>query len=183
VYFTLTDLVTDITQNACESGAKTVWLEVEQGDGEFLFAVRDDGVGMNSAELLRALDPFVSDGKKHPQRKVGLGLPLFIQTVEQSGGRWDIQSEKEKGTSTRAWFDTTHLDTPPVGDVPQMFMAILMFEGPQMLIRRSWRQEGNGVLDYELCKTELVAALGDFEDVSSLVLLNKYLRSLENECV
>jgi len=178
VYFTLADLITDITQNACESGAKLVGLEIEEGDGEFRFLVRDDGKGMSSEELLRAFDPFVSDGVKHPQRKVGLGLPFFIQTAEQSGGAWDVQSEKGKGTTARAWFDTNNPDTPPLGDVPEMFRTILMFEGPQVIIRRSRQQDGEE-LDYELCKTELVEALGDLDNVSSLVLLDKYLRSLE----
>jgi hypothetical protein len=192
MHFTLADLVTDITQNGCESGATLVELEVREGaslcegapenSSEFRFLVRDNGKGMTKEELGRAVDPFVTDGVKHPHRKVGLGLPFLIQTAEQSGGGWDIQSEKGKGTTTTAWFDTGNVDMPPVGDLPGMFRTILMFTGPEELVIRRVRQgdaEGRMPLDYELRKTELVEALGDFEDASSLVLLNQFLRSQE----
>ena len=187
MHFTLADLVTDITQNACESGAKLVELEVREKGGEFRFLVRDNGKGMTREELSRVIDPFVTDGVKHPHRKVGLGIPFLIQTAEQSGGGWDLQSEKGKGTTATAWFDTGNVDTPPVGDVPGMFRTILMFSGPEdMVISRSRHLEGEapgGILslDYEVRKSELIEALGDFEDTGALVLLNQYLHSLEED--
>ena len=185
MHFTLADLVTDITQNACESGAKLVELEVRENGKEFRFVARDNGKGMDKEQLAHVIDPFVTDGVKHPHRKVGLGIPFLIQTAEQSGGGWDLQSEKGKGTTATAWFDTGNVDTPPVGDVPGMFRTILMFSGPdEIVITRSRRVDGEepgGVppLDYEVRKSELIDALGDFEDTGALVLLNKYLRSLE----
>jgi len=180
VHFTLADLVTDITQNGCESGAKLVELEVRETDKEFRFVVRDNGKGMTKEQLAHALDPFVTDGVKHPHRKVGLGLPFLIQTAEQSGGGWDMQSEKGKGTTATAWFDTGNVDTPPVGDLPSMFRSILMFDGPdEIVITRSRHLDGEDPLDYEARKTELIEALGSFEDTGALVLLNQYLRSLE----
>jgi hypothetical protein len=59
-----------------------------------------------------------------------------------------------------------------------MFRTILLFEGPsEIRIRRS--REGSESLDYELCKSELLEALGNLEDADSLVLLARYLRSME----
>ena len=180
MHFTLADLVTDITQNACESGAKLVELEINENSGEFRFAVKDDGKGMTKEELTRAVDPFVTDGVKHPGRKVGLGIPFLIQTAETSGGGWDAKSEKGRGTTTTAWFDTGNVDTPPVGDLPGLFRTVLMFEGPQeIIIRRSRTQNGQAPLNYELKKSELTEVLGDLEDTGSLVLLDKFLRSHE----
>ena len=182
MHFTLADLVTDITQNACESGAKLVELEVKESGGEFRFLVRDNGKGMTKEEMNNAIDPFVTDGEKHPHRKVGLGLPFLIQTAAQSGGGWDAQSEKGKGTTATAWFDTGNVDTPPVGDLPGMFRTVLMFEGPEdIVIRRSRQRDGEETLDYEIRKTELAEALGGLDDAGSLMLLDQYLRSLENE--
>ncbi|MDR2478261.1 MAG: ATP-binding protein, partial [Treponema sp.] len=66
MHFTLTDLVTDITQNASEAGAALVELEIRETDREFRFMVRDNGKGMTAGELSRAVDPFVTDGVKHP---------------------------------------------------------------------------------------------------------------------
>jgi hypothetical protein len=185
LHFTLADLVCDITQNGAESGANLVELEVretvskEESGGEFRFIVRDNGKGMSPEELKRAQDPFVTDGIKHPHRKVGLGLPFLIQTAEQSGGGWDIKSEKGKGTEIIAWFDSDNVDMPPVGDIAGMFRTILLFPGPEeIVIRRSSENRG---IDYELRKTELEEAVGNFDDTESLLLLNQYLRSIEDE--
>ena len=175
MHWTLADLVTDITQNAVEAGADTVELDVSESDKEFRFLVKDNGKGMSEEELKRAIDPFVTDGIKHPHRKVGLGLPFLIQTAEQSGGGWDIKSEKGKGTMVTAWFDTGNVDIPPIGDIPGMFRTILMFEGnAEIILRRKKLDE-----EYEVCKSELAEALGGLEDAGSLVLLGEYLKSLE----
>ena len=178
MHFTLADLITDITQNACESGAELVELEIKESDSEFRFEVRDNGKGMTGEELSRVVDPFVTDGEKHPHRKIGLGLPFLIQTAEQSGGGWDVQSEKGKGTLASAWFDSENTDTPPTGDLPDMFKTVLMSDGPtEIIIHR--KRNGEVPLDYEIRKTQLTDSLGGLEDVESLLLLKKYLHSLE----
>jgi hypothetical protein len=187
VHFTLSDLVTDITQNAAESGASRVELEIREaysggdsGKAEFRFIVRDNGRGMSPEERIRAVDPFVTDGKKHPNRKVGLGIPFLIQTAEQSGGGWELRSEKGTGTVISAWFDINNVDTPPQGDLAGMFRTVLLFEGPEEVCIRRAREGGDsGDLDYAVRKTELAEALGNLEDTGSLVLLDRYLRSLE----
>jgi len=194
MHFTLTDLVTDIAQNGAESGAALLMLTVNEtgnsaesgsgGKGEFRFIVKDNGKGMSPEELKRAQDPFVTDGIKHPHRKVGFGLPFLIQTAEASGGGWNIESRKRgaeaeaSGTEVSAWFDMGNVDTPPVGDIPGLFRSVLLFSGPsEIVIRRTCEAPP---LDYELRKTELIDALGDLEDVQSLILLDKYLKSLED---
>jgi len=174
----------DITQNACESGAKLVELEVTENDGEFRFVTKDNGKGMTKEEMARAFDPFVTDGVKHPHRKIGLGLPFLVQTAEQSGGGWDAQSEKGQGTTVTAWFDTGNVDTPPVGDLPGMFRTVLMFDGPDDLVihrKRHGEMSGKSPLDYKIRRSEVEEALGGLDDTGSLVLLTKYLHSMEDD--
>ncbi|GHT70670.1 ATPase [Spirochaetia bacterium] len=197
MHFTLSDLITDITQNGAESGADLLELEVAEtdkgvnGNPELRFVVRDNGKGMSPEGLKRAMDPFVTDGIKHPNRKVGLGIPFLIQTAEQSGGGWDIKSQKAglegflgeggHGTTVTAWFDMSNVDTPPIGDIPGMFRTIILFTGPdEVHIGRS-RKGGVGNLAYEVRKSELIEALGDLEDTQSLILLDQYLRSMEDD--
>jgi hypothetical protein len=191
----LADLITDITQNGAESGASLVELEITEtlgsdgtqgsgGKAEFRFVVRDNGRGMSPEGLKRAMDPFVTDGIKHPHRKVGLGIPFLIQTAEQSGGGWDIKSQKAPaaaphGTTVTAWFDAGNVDTPPVGDISGMFRTVILFEGPDEVHIRRTRKGGAGDLAYEVRKSELIEALGDLEDTQSLILLDRYLRSME----
>jgi hypothetical protein len=184
----LTDLVADITQNGAESGADLVELHVSEtadstGQAEFRFTVKDNGKGMTEDELKRAQDPFVTDGVKHPHRKVGLGLPFLIQTAEASGGGWKMESKKGDGTTVSAWFDMNNVDTPPLGDIPGLFRTVLLFEGPAEVLLKRVRETktGEGGLDYEVRKTELIDALGGIEDTQSLILLGQYLRSLEEQ--
>jgi hypothetical protein len=189
LHFTLTDLITDITQNGVESGASVVELHVSEirdssGKGELRFTVIDNGKGMTDEELKRAQDPFVTDGIKHPHRKVGLGLPFLIQTADASGGGWRMESKKAvpgqaSGTVISAWFDMGNVDTPPVGDIPGMFRTVLLFSGPEEMVIKRFRESPEGDLDYEVRKTELSEALGDLEDTQSLILLDRFLRSLE----
>ena len=185
MHFTLTDLLTDIAQNGAESGASMVELHINEVDSsgkeEFCFTVKDNGKGMTDTELQQALDPFVSYGikqglLKHPHRKVGLGLPFLIQTAESSGGGWEIKSEGT-GTTVSAWFDLSNVDTPPIGDIPGMFRTVLLFAGPEeVVINRTI----NGNCVAQVRKTGLVDALGTLEDAQSLILLDKYLRGMEN---
>jgi hypothetical protein len=273
MHFTLADLITDITQNGVESGASIVELQISEtmdsgepgssaepggsdGKGEFRFTVIDNGKGMTEEELKRAQDPFVTDGIKHPHRKVGLGLPFLIQTAEASGGGWKMESKKAgqgqaSGTVISAWFDMGNVDTPPLGDIPGMFRTVLLFGGPEEMVIKRVRKSPSesklseskfseskfseskfseskfseskfseskfseskfseskfsenkfsenkfsenkfsenkfsenkfsGDLDYEVRKTELSGALGDLEDTQSLILLDRYLRSLEED--
>ena len=188
MHFTLADLVTDITQNGAESGASLLELSVSEtadsgAKGEFRFTVKDNGKGMSLEELKMVQDPFVTDGVKHPHRKVGLGIPFLIQTAEQSNGGWKIESVKKpeanNGTTVSAWFDLGNVDTPPVGDIPGLFRTVLLFSGPSEIIIRRILETQADPINYEVRKTELVEALGELEDTQSLILLDKYLRSLE----
>ena len=179
MHFTLCDLAADIAQNAAESGATLVEATFIETDSEFRFIIGDNGKGMTEEQLERAKDPFHSDGIKHPGRRVGLGIPFLIQTAVQTNGTWDIRTRKGNGTTVEANFDLSNLDAPPVGDVPGLIRTMLLYEGPgETVVRRSY--EGiHGAIDYEVRKTELVDALGGLENAGALVLLDRYLRSLD----
>ena len=187
MHFTLSDLMMDIAQNSIESGASRIEIIInEKGEHssknpEFRFSITDNGKGMDSEELESVKDPFVTDGIKHPHRKIGLGLPFLIQTAEQSGGGCDFKSEKGNGTEVSAWFDLKNIDTPPVGDLCGALRTILLFEGKHELAIFRLKENGENSLKYDLLKSELEDALGGFEDSQSLILLSDYLCSLEVE--
>jgi hypothetical protein len=186
VHFTLGDIIIDITQNGAESGADTVELSIVEiwtsEKAELRFWVKDNGNGMDEKMLKQIVDPFVTDGIKHPQRKVGLGVPFLIQTAEQSGGGWDIQSKKGEGSTITAWFDLRNVDTPPLEDISGMFRTILMFQGPKEMTFHRIRKGAEELpdLDYTVRKTDMMDALGDLEDTANLILLGSYLNSLED---
>lgn len=136
---------------------------------------------MTKEQAAKALDPFVTDGVKHPNRKVGLGLPFLVQMAEQSGGGWSLDSQEGSGTKVSAWFDTSSLDFPPVGDLPGMFRSIFMFAGPEELVITRRKNTEAESLDYQVKRSELLDALGSLEDTEALLLLGTYFRSLEGE--
>lgn len=181
MHYTLCDMFSDLTQNAFEANASLITIELKQDDREISINIEDNGKGMSSERLKKATDPFYTDGVKHPGRKVGLGIPFLIQTAEETGGSWNIKSEKGQGTVVHARFDLTNIDTPPVGDVTGYFRQILTFDGRyEMVIHRK-----TPTLNYEVKRSELLEAMeleknGSFTDANALSLLGAYLESMES---
>lgn len=183
MHFALADYALDIAQNAVESGAREVRIEFEETVGGVRVAVADDGRGMTEEEVGRALDPFWTDGSKHARRKVGLGLPFLAQGTSQAGGSLAIESEKGRGTRVEFRFPAEGPDTPPTGDLPSLFLAMLTLPGGhEMTIARAREAaRGRPALAYGLRRSELAEALGGLERGSSLALLRDFLASQEDE--
>lgn len=76
--------------------------------------IEDNGYGMDSELLASVTDPFSTT---RTTRKVGLGIPLFKASAEQSGGEFCIISQKGKGTAVKAIFAIDNIDRPPLGDL------------------------------------------------------------------
>ena len=174
---TSSDTLLDIVQNAFESGATEVRLELARRGSRLEVAVRDNGCGMDAATLKKALDPFWTDGTKHPGRKAGLGLPFLKQAAEQCGGEFAIESEPGRGTTVRFAFDLANVDAPPTGDVAGTLAALMAWPGEREL---AVRREENGRA-YEVRRTELAAALGGLADAGSLALMKEFFSSNEEE--
>jgi hypothetical protein len=187
MHFTLCDLFSDLTENAVDSGADAIGVELNLREDSVSLTIQDNGRGMTQEELRKAQDPFWTDGVKHPGRRVGLGIPFLIQTAEDTGGKWNIQSKSRPsnshGTTVTCSFDLRNIDTPPVGDVTGYFRQILSFNRPyEMTIRYTRSREGGGDAVVELKRSELLDAMGlseegIFSDASSLALLAQYLEN------
>ena len=91
------DFILDCLQNSVEAGASEVYLAINQTSRKFSVSIKDNGRGMDEDQLKKAVDPFYTDGIKHKSRKVGLGLPFLIQTVEQDRRRFFDRVGKEQG--------------------------------------------------------------------------------------
>ena len=180
MHFSLADYVLDIAQNAVEANPRSVRVTLaEDGTGTSV-VVEDDGVGMSDEELKRALDPFYTNGTKHPRRKVGLGLPFLAQATDQAGGEFAVKSAKGAGTRVSFRFPADNVDSPPLGDVAGLFLAVLCLPGDhEMIVER--RRAGSSALDYRLVRSELAEAVGGLERASSLALLREYLASQESD--
>ena len=106
--------VMDLIENSISSGAARITVALERYDGRLTIEVRDDGAGMDARTLTRAVDPFFTTKRG---KRVGLGLALFRQAAEETGGSFRLESRPGAGSSVVAEFDTRHPDMKPVGDV------------------------------------------------------------------
>jgi len=79
-------------------------------------AVKDNGRGDDPRQVKKLSESFFH---LPYHKRVGLGVPLFRQTAEQSGGSLEVTSEPGKGTLLSVHFQYDHLDRPPLGDIPE----------------------------------------------------------------
>ena len=108
--------VMDVAQNSVRAEASLVEIEVEESDknDSLSITIRDNGCGMTQEQVQQVIDPFFTT---RTTRKVGLGVPLFKMSAEQTGGSFDITSEVGRGTQTRARYVKSHVDMTPLGDI------------------------------------------------------------------
>lgn len=108
--------ILDIMQNSTAAEASRIKVNIlgKPETGMLEITVGDNGRGMDSQMLARVTNPFSTTRKT---RKVGLGIPLFKASAEQSGGRFGITSQKGVGTTVTAAFAVGNIDRPPLGDV------------------------------------------------------------------
>jgi len=181
MHFSLCDCVLDLVQNSIEAGAELITLKLNQSEDSLFVQITDNGCGMTEEELKMATDPFYTDGKKHVHRKVGLGLPFLIQTVSMTDGKFDISSEKGKGTSIDIEFNLKSIDTPPVGDVVSLLYQVMCFDGSYSFVAERSYAYDKGSDFYTVNRKELQDILGDLNSVSSLSLLRDFISSQEEE--
>ncbi len=177
MHYTVCDYILDVFQNSVEAGASTISVEIIESPDTIAVSVTDDGPGMTAETQQKVLDPFYTDGKKHPGRRVGLGLPFVKQTADQTGGEFTLTSRPGIGTTVSFAFDARNVDTPPIGDVAQTVRSLLCFDRPYEAVIRRTRRDGE---TYTVSRSELIDALGEIESLDSLVMLGRFLESLES---
>ena len=116
--------VLDIAQNSVKANAKTVSISFTEDARRWLTIVfTDDGDGMAPELLKKVTDPFTTT---RTTRKVGLGIPLIKENAELTGGTVTIESEPGKGTTLTATFDLNHIDCPPMGEMCDTLLTLVL---------------------------------------------------------
>lgn len=115
--------VTDIAENCIRAGADRIGISIMLEEHCLELVVTDNGCGMDADTVRKVTSPFYTT---RTTRKVGLGLPFLFQNAEQSGGHAEVISEVGKGTRIKAVFMTDNIDCPPVGDLGETLMQVIV---------------------------------------------------------
>ena len=147
--------ILDILQNSLEAGATLVELTIEEDStaDRLTITVRDNGRGMDEAQLARIFDPFYTTRKT---RHVGLGVPLFKAATQRCNGDLTITSQVGKGTTLQATFQRSHIDRAPLGDMTGTLMSVIL--GGTCDVRYLHRVDDK---TFEFHTAEIKAELGD----------------------
>lgn len=84
--------------------------------------ISDNGKGMDEQTLNNVINPFYTT---RTTRNVGLGIPLFKEGVEMTGGNFKITSKLNHGTTTYGCYVKDNIDTPPMGDLTETFVTLI----------------------------------------------------------
>ena len=116
--------VLDVVENAIRAHATRIDLSIqeEEEQNRLTIRIRDNGKGMTQEAADKACDPFFTT---KAGRRTGLGLPLWRQSAEETGGRLDVQSKPGEGTEIIVVFHTNHPDMRPMGDMLETIAALL----------------------------------------------------------
>jgi anti-sigma regulatory factor (Ser/Thr protein kinase) len=146
--------ILDIVQNSIRAKAKLIGIEITElpQEDQLIITITDDGAGMSPEQLQQAIDPFYTS---RTTRKVGLGLSLFKQNAELTGGTFNIESEEGKGTKVTAVFGLNHLDRPIMGDL--VGTLLLLISSPETVdyVFKHQTPSGEFVLDTRELKQTL----------------------------
>ncbi len=124
--------ILDIAENSVKAGATLTEILIDEGEDTLTITIRDDGCGMKPETVLAAQNPFYTT---RTTRNVGMGIPLFFQSAEQTGGEFSLKSRHKQeypdshGTTISASFRKNHLDYTPLGDVVET-VATLIYGHP-----------------------------------------------------
>ncbi len=99
----LVQMIMNLLSNALKftpAGGRIVLSAFERDDGGVTVQVSDSGIGMDAADIPKALCAFsqVDDSLSRRHEGTGLGLPIVKSLIELHGGRLLLASEKGRGT-------------------------------------------------------------------------------------
>ncbi len=148
--------VMDVAQNSVRAEASVVRITVTESDQDdrLTIEIADNGCGMTQEQVQQVIDPFFTT---RTTRKVGLGVPLFKLSAEQTGGSFDIQSEKGVGTTTTASYVKSHVDMTPLGDINSTVKILIQCNPDIDFVYTCTTDNGSFTLDTR----ELREVLGD----------------------
>lgn len=120
--------ILDIAENSVKAGATLTEILLNESQDTLVITINDNGCGMTEEVLMSVTDPFYTT---RTTRSVGLGIPLFKLSAEQTGGALTITSKRDDGkaadhgTRISATYNKNHIDFTPLGDVISTVITLI----------------------------------------------------------
>ncbi len=117
--------ILDIVQNSIDAAADFIEVTVDKQpvEDQLVITISDNGKGMDETLVKKVTDPFVTG---RTTRKVGLGLSLLQAAAQRCDGSLNISSRSGMGTTVTARFRYTHIDRPPLGDLTETMVSLIL---------------------------------------------------------
>ncbi|MDD3122683.1 MAG: ATP-binding protein [Acholeplasmataceae bacterium] len=163
----------DIVENSLNANASMIIVIINEDDltNKISITVSDNGKGMDKETLRKAIDPFFTT---RTTRKVGLGLSLLKQTCEGCDGTFSIDSTLGVGTNLFVTFRKDHIDTPPIGQMSESIISILLHPRIKGFRYKHIVNE----IEFEFDLKEVLDILGDvsLQDVEVITFIKNYIK-------
>lgn len=116
--------IMDLMQNSIVALCNKITVSINADISEDLMEIKvaDDGTGMDEEMVASVTSPFTTT---RTTRKVGLGLPLLMDSARMAGGDIEVQSQKNVGTVVKAGFRISHIDRIPLGGVAETITTVI----------------------------------------------------------
>jgi signal transduction histidine kinase len=98
----LLNLLSNAVKFTPAGGEISVSLFREDGSGDIMIVVKDNGIGIAQRNIARVMRPFEQvegTARDVTQRGTGLGLPMAKSLVELHGGVFSLESVVDEGTT------------------------------------------------------------------------------------
>jgi hypothetical protein len=147
--------ILDIVQNSITAEASRIEIRIDEDIAGDLYVIEiiDNGKGMDEEMLSNVTDPFFTT---RTTRKVGVGLSLFQQNAESTGGSLIVESKVGEGTKVKAVFGYCHIDRLPLGDMAGT-MTLLIGGNPKI---RFIYIHNTALSEFEFDTNEVLEELG-----------------------
>lgn len=166
--------ILDIAQNSVKAEATLIEIEIDENlsADTLTIVINDNGCGMDKEFLSDVVNPFRTT---RTTRKVGLGLSLFKNACELTGGSFKVESERGVGTRVTAVLIYDSIDRQPLGDMASTVSTLI---GGNDKIDYVYRHTFNGDA-FELSTAEIRKVLGSdiaLSEIEVLKWIEDYIR-------
>lgn len=175
--------ILDIAENSVKAGASLTEILIDEDNEKIVITVRDNGCGMTEETVKAAQNPFYTT---RTTRSVGLGIPLFKEQAEMTGGSLTLSSKHKEqypdthGTVISASFYKNHIDCTPLGDVAASIVTLVQGHPEVDFLFEHKTSKGAVTLDTR----QLREILGNEVSLSSyevIVWIGEYLKEQYTE--